>query len=136
MKQKKGNEMAEVVFKEVIQNIHEYNRDNTDDNIMISKIKLEYNGDDYTVEIKQPFGVNFEYTEGIELIIPPDAKRLKKLNYNELSDKCEEYYRSLIGSGGHGIHIEGTSNVHMSNNRFVNEQRVNISLAPVNGTAW
>jgi hypothetical protein len=102
---------------------------------MVSKIELRYKGSDFTVEVKQPFGVNFEDTEGIELMIPDEAI-LKELSYTDFSDKCEDYYRSLIGSTGSGIHIEGCTNVRMSNNTFIQEWKVDVSLASENGTTW
>jgi hypothetical protein len=127
--------MAEVIFKKLLQDTHEHNCVNTDENVMVSQITLMYKNQNFIVEIKQPFGVNFEDTEGIELVIPNEIF-LKELSYDNLSDRCEEYYRSLIGSTGNGIHIEGCTNVRMSNNTFIQEYKVDISLASDNGTTW
>ena len=127
--------MAEITFNKLLQDTHEYNCENEDENVMVSKIDLSYKECNFTVEVKQPFGINFEETEGIELIIP-DEKILKELNYSDLSDRCEDYYRSLIGSKGGGICIEGGTNIRMSNNIFIQEWKVDVSLASDNGTTW
>ena len=127
--------MAEVIFNQVLQNTHEYNCENEDDNVMVSKIGLIYNNQDFTVEIKQPFGTSFEEDEGLELYVPENSL-LGELNYNSLSDECEAYYRSIIGSSGSGIRIEGCGNIHMSNNTFIQSRQVDIPLSTDNGTTW
>ncbi|HIQ28132.1 MAG TPA: hypothetical protein EYH42_06495 [Sulfurovum sp.] len=127
--------MAEITFNKLLQNTHEYNCENADENAMVSKIDLTYKNRNFTVEVKQPFCVNFEDTEGIELIIP-DEKILKELNYSDLSDRCEDYYRGLIGSTGSGIRIEGGTNIRMYNNTFMKKWKVDVSLASDNGTTW
>ena len=127
--------MAEVIFNRLLQDIHEYNCVNTDENVMVSKIGLRYKNKNFTVEVKQPFGVNFEDTEGVELIMPNEAI-LKELNYSDLSDRCEDYYRGLIGSAGNGIRIEGGTDIRMRNNTFIQEWIVDVPLSNDNGTTW
>jgi len=127
--------MAIVKFTKLIQNTHNYNTDGND--ILESDIYIDYKNQNFIVHIRQPSGVNFEETEGVELIIPVESELLQELKYDDLSDKCEEYYRNIIGNSGNGIHIEGnSSNIIMMNNTFNQPLDVDIALAEDNGTTW
>ena len=127
--------MANVEFKKLIQNTHEYNTNGID--ILESEIHLNYKNKDFTINIRQPSGVNFEETDGIELIIPSEVELLKELNYNDFSDECEEYYRNLIGSRGNAINFgHNSQNIIMKNNHIIQSKIVNIPLAEDNGTTW
>jgi hypothetical protein len=127
--------MAEVIFTGLVQGQHNYHFSNQDEDVMVAIIDLVYKGQSFRIEVKQPYGTNFEEDEGFELYVPFDSL-LRELNYSVLSDKCEEYYRSTIGSNGNGIRIEGGSNIRMSNNTFVQQRLVDIPLANDNGTTW
>ena len=118
-----------VIFTRLIQDIHTHNASYENENIMISEITLRYKSQNFILKIQQPYGVNFEDTEGVELIIPEAATLLKELNYDDLSDKCEDYYRDTTRG------ISG-NNIRMRNNLFVREWVVGISLAEENGTTW
>ena len=127
--------MSRVIFTGLVQDKHNYHFSNQDKNVMVATIDLVYNGQNFRTEVKQPYGVDFEEDEGFELYVPFNSP-LRELNYSVFSDKCEEYYRSIIGSSGSGIRIEGGSNIHMNNNTFVQQRQVDIPLANDNGTTW
>ena len=129
------NSMAEVIFTGLVQGQHNYHFSNQDEDVMVATIDLVYKGQSFRIEVKQPYGTNFEEDEGFELYVPFDSL-LREFNYSLLSDRCEEYYRSLIGSNGNGIRIEGGSNIRMSNNIFRQQRSVDIPLANDNGTTW
>ncbi len=129
------NNMAKVIFKGLFQGQHNYHFSNQSENVMVATIDLVYKNQNFRIEVKQPYGTSFEEDEGFEVYIPFDSL-LRELNYSALSDKLEEYYRSLIGSTGRGIRIEGGSNIQMSNNSFVQPMLVDIPLASDNGTTW
>jgi len=127
--------MAKIIFTGLVQGEHNYHFSNQDEDMMVATIDLVYKEQDFRIEVKQPYGTNFEEEEGLELYIPFDSM-LRELKYSDLSDKCEEYYRSLIGSSGNGIRIEGCANVQMSNNSFGKQWEVDIPLVNDNGTTW
>jgi hypothetical protein len=66
-------------------------------------------------DIKQPVGSSFE-TAPLEVSRPSGYRG--PFNYNAFRNAAEAYYRSLVGSQGHGIRIAGATNVRMRNNRF------------------
>ena len=127
--------MRQITFNYLLQDTHDYNCEDQNEDVMVSKIGLTYNEQDFTVEVKQPYGVNFEEEEGFELYIP-DNSLLKELNYSLLSEKCELYYRSIIGSNGSGIRIVGGSNIRMRDNKFVQSMQMDIPLSNDSGTTW
>ncbi len=128
--------MGKVIFTSLAQGEHNYHFSNQDENVMVATIDVVYKGQNFRTEVKQPYGVEFEENEGFELYIPFDSL-LRQLNYNDFSDKCEEYYRNMIGKNGSMIRIgEGANNIKMSNNIILVPWEVDIPLANDNGVTW
>jgi len=129
--------MSSVIFTGLVQGEHNYHFSNKDKDVMVATINLVYKEQPFRIEVKQPYGTNFEEDEGFELYVPFDSQ-LRQLNYMALSDKCEEYYRSKFGRNGSVIQIrEGCTNVKMSNNVVQQSQwRVDIPLSGDNATTW
>jgi hypothetical protein len=82
--------------------------------------------DGLSVFIKQVAGDKYE-TGGIEVDSPNGYGGL--MNYSAFRDAVEGYYRSLIGSTGSAIRIEGgASNLVMRNNMLMREDAVEIEI--------
>ena len=128
--------MAEVIFNGIAQGQHNYHFSNQDQDMMVATIDLIFKNNAFRIEVKQPHGTSFEEDLGFELYLPFDSQ-LRQLNYMALSDKCEEYYRKMVGSQGSMIKIgEGCTNVTMTNNTFVSDWKVDIPLSADNATTW
>ncbi|HEX7708374.1 MAG TPA: hypothetical protein VF701_18070 [Thermoanaerobaculia bacterium] len=110
-------EQARITFTKLIQDSQDLG---SDDDHMISRVffDLEYRGKTYSglhVDLKQSVGGNIE----------SDPLEVGKVggysgpgNYVAFRDAVEQYFRSLVGSGGHGIRITGGTNIRMRNNTF------------------
>lgn len=96
----------------------------SDDEHMVSEVYLAieagrrvYPG--LTVQLKQTVGDDFE-TGAIEVSTPPGCTG--PMNFAAFSRLVAEYYRSLVGGRGKGIHIDADSQrTSMSQNRFNSE---------------
>lgn len=115
--------MVKITFHKCIQDSQDYG---SDEEHMISRVffSLEIEGQKYEnlhVDIKQVVGSNYE-SSPIEVCRPQGYQG--PLNYEAFRNSVEEYYRSLVGSSGSGIHISGGTNVRMRNNVFVKEATV------------
>jgi len=109
---------AKVLFRELIQDSQDYG---SDDEHMVSRVffDLEIDGKKYKgiyADVKQPVGSSFE-SAPLEVSIPENYKG--PFNFEAFRNVVEQYYRSLVGNRGFGIHIEGGSNIRMRNNRFI-----------------
>jgi hypothetical protein len=51
------------------------------------------------------------------------------LDYAPFRQAVEEYYRSLVGSTGRGIHVAGGSNIRMRNNTFAIRQEARVTYS-------
>ncbi|MHC4220777.1 MAG: hypothetical protein ACYST9_00025 [Planctomycetota bacterium] len=130
---------ATIVFSKVIQGSQNYGSFDKNDDYMVSEIHftLEVNDEQYEnmrVEIRQPCGTNYE-EEPIEVgeII---GSYTGTWSHNSFAGLCEQYYRSQIGSMGHGINIQGASQVSMSGNIFVSEARFEMDIPEDGATSW
>ena len=108
---------ARVTFRKCVQDSQEYG---SNDEYMASRVffDLEINGKKYEnlySNIKQVVGGDFE-KDPLEVGTPENYKG--PLNYQAFREAVEDYYRSLVGSKGHGIHIEGGTNIRMYGNVF------------------
>jgi len=110
--------IAKLYLQRLIQDSQDYG---SNDEHMVSRVffDLEIEGARHSnlhADIKQPVGSSFE-SAGLEVSNPSGYKG--PFNYEAFRTIVEQYYRSLIGSGGSGIHISGCSNVRMRNNTFI-----------------
>lgn len=110
---------AKINFHRIIQDTQNYACFQNDEDHMVSRIffTLEVNGSKYKdlmVEIRQPYGTNFE-TEPIEVSKPIGYNG--PWNHNAFSDLCDVYFRKAVGSEAVGIRIKG-QNIRMRNNVF------------------
>lgn len=75
--------------------------------------------------IKQPVGAPFE-TAPLEVSWPEGYEG--SFNNNAFREAVEHYYRSLVGSKGRGIHIQGGSNIRMFENVFIQQSLVELDF--------
>ncbi len=126
---------VKVTFLKMIQDSQDYG---SNDEHMVSRVffSMEVDGKKYDglqVDIKQAVGSSFE-TGPIE-VGPPRGGYRGPFNHQEFRNAVEKYYRSLIGSQGRGIRIEGATNVRMRGNRF--EQDMTAEFGAVGAdVAW
>lgn len=126
---------AKVTFYKCIQDSQEYG---SNDEYMISRIFFDIEMGDQThpnlyVDIKQTVGGNFE-SSSLEVSAPHGYKG--PFNYNAFRNATENYYRSLVGSHGTGIHIGGSaSNIRMYNNTFIRKESVEFEVEGVD-SGW
>ena len=57
-------------------------------------------------------------------------------NHLAFRDAAESYFRSLVGSAGRGIRIEGASNIRMMNNTFDFQQVSEFEIDGSTSGAW
>jgi hypothetical protein len=124
---------AKISFRELIQDSQDYG---SDDEHMVSRVffDFEIEGSVHSnlyADVKQPVGSSFE-TAPLEVSRPSDYKG--PFNWQCFRDAVEQYYRSLVGSQGRGIRIEGASNIRMRNNRFVQPRVVEYEVDPKGGS--
>ena len=135
---------VKVIFHECIQDSQEYG---SDDEHMVSRVffsieatKVENNEtrverhDNLYADLKQVVGGKFEETP-IEVSSPYLSSREPysgPINYGEFRKAAESYFRNLVGSTGHGIHLGG-GNVRMYNNHFTQEHSVEFEAADIRG---
>jgi hypothetical protein len=110
---------ARVTFYKCIQDSQDYG---SDDEHMVSRIfffiEIDEKRFDLHADIKQTVGSSFE-TGPIEVRLPEYYRG--PINYDAFRDAAEKYYRSLVGSLGRGISIQGGTNIRMRNNIFIQE---------------
>lgn len=125
---------ATVTFHKLIQDSQDYG---SDDEHMVSRafFTLEIGGRIYSnlsVDIKQPLGSTVEST-ALEISHPNDYNG--PINYAVFRDAVEQYYRSLVGTTGSGIRIQGGSNIRMQNNTFIKESKASFDVDK-KGVGW
>jgi hypothetical protein len=100
---------ARVTFYKCIQDSQDYG---SNDEHMVSRVffflEIDEKRLDLHADIKQTVGSSFE-TENYK----------GPFNYDAFRDAAEKYYRSLVGSLGGGIRIQGGTNIRMRNNTFI-----------------
>jgi hypothetical protein len=109
---------ATVTFTRCVQDSQDYG---SDDEHMVSRVffDLDVGGKSHLglcADLKQVVGSNYE-TGAIEVGRPEGYRG--PFNYLAFRDAAERYFRSLVGSGGSGIRMQGASNIRMRNNTFV-----------------
>jgi hypothetical protein len=108
---------ARVTFYKCIQDSQDYG---SNDEHMVSRVffflEIDEKRLDLHADIKQTVGSSFE-TGPIEVRQPENYKG--PFNYDAFRDAAEKYYRSLVGSLGGGIRIQGGTNIRMRNNTFI-----------------
>ncbi len=112
-----------VRFHRCMQDSQEYG---SDDQHMVSRVffTLEVDGrrqGDFHADVKQLVGGGFE-TGALEVGPPVGYEGL--FNQEEFSRATETYFRSLVGSSGSGIRIQGGSRVRIGVNVHVLEREV------------
>ena len=78
---------------------------------MVADVAFDYEAAGWTftdlvARVKSAAGASFE-TDPIEVVLPPEIDG--PINYAQLRDKVEAYYRSAFGSGGWAIRVDATS---------------------------
>ncbi len=109
---------VKMTFQKFIQDSQEYG---SNDEHMVSRVffNIEVDGEnkgEFSADVKQSVGGDYETTP-LEVDVPKDYKG--PLNYQSFRQAVEDYYRSQVGSSGHGIHIAGGANIRMYNNTFI-----------------
>jgi hypothetical protein len=110
---------ARIVFEKLIQDSQNYG---SNDEHMVSRVffTLEITGQkllSLTADIKQSVGANYE-ASALEVSRPRDYSG--PLDYESFRHAVEEYYRSLVGRSGSGVHISG-GHVRMRDNILVHK---------------
>ncbi len=112
-----------VKFHRCHQDSQEYG---SDDEHMVSRVffSLEVDGKpkgEFYTDLKLVVGDDFE-TGAIE--VGPPVGYEGPFSHVQFTNAVTAYFRSLVGSRGSGIHIEGGRNIRMRNNQFVQETEV------------
>lgn len=122
---------AKITFYKCIQDSQDYGSDNEH---MVSRVFFTLQiGDrkfDLHADIKQAVGSGYEMGP-IEVGQPEGYSG--PFNYECFRDAAEKYYRSLVGSTGRGINIQGGANIRMRNNTFI--QKMSVECEVVEGSA-
>jgi hypothetical protein len=118
---------AKVIFQKCIQNSQELGSNSQH---MVSRVffDMEIGGKKYKnlyADVKQPVGGDFE-TAPLEVSWPKDYEG--PFNYNDFRQAVEYYYRSLVGSKGRGIHVQGPGSTFMFDNVFIKKMEVELDL--------
>ena len=126
---------ATVTFTRCVQDSQEYGSDNEH---MVSRVFFDLDVDGRPsaglwVDLKQVVGSDFE-TGPIEVGKPHGY--CGPFNYLAFRDAAERYYRSLVGSTGSGIHLQGGAKVRMQNNVFVMGMVVTFEVDPASTGGW
>lgn len=118
---------AKITFHKCIQDSQEYG---SNDEHMGSRLfftfELGNKKFDLHADIKQAVGSSYE-TGTIEVGLPEGYKG--PFNYEAFRDAAEKYYRSLVGSSAKGINIQGSTNIRMRNNTFIQEMSAECEVA-------
>jgi len=121
---------GKITLQKLIQDSQDYG--STEEH-MISRVFFDFELDGHTYEglyadIKQTVGSSFE-NASLEVSKPMNYKG--PFNYEAFHQIVEQYYRSLVGQSGSGIHTTAGTNIRMRHNIFVQPQ---IAEFPVTST--
>lgn len=102
----------------------------SDDEHMVSRVffTLQLNGGDpipLYADLRQTIGSDYE-TAPLEVSWPKDYEG--PLSYHKFRDEVEAYYRSLVGSQGSAIRLEGAHDVMLIGNVFEKEKIVQFEV--------
>jgi len=125
---------AKVVFFKCLQDSQELG---SNDEHMVSRVffTLEIDGQSFVnlyANLKQTVGDDYE-TGSIEVSQPQGYSG--PLNYEAFSNAAVKYYRSLVGSQGRVIRVEGSRNARMRNNTFMRMMEVEFDIGK-SDTSW
>lgn len=129
------NKKGRVVFKNCNQNLQQVGGN---DEYMVSEVFFTFEIDgkligEFYANLKQEVGSDFE-TGSIEVTLPIGYQG--PFNHAAFSEGAVMYFRSMIGSQGSGIHIEGNcGNIMMQNNTFARDFVIEFDIADP-GTGW
>lgn len=121
---------GKIFLQKLIQDSQDYG--STEEH-MISRVFFDFELDGHTYEglyadIKQTVGSSFENAP-LEVSKPMNYKG--PFNYEAFHQIVEQYYRSLVGQSGAGMHNEGGTNLRMRHKTFV---QPNVAEFPVTST--
>jgi len=130
---------AKVVFNRIVFDTQNYgcfdkNQDHMVSTLYFSLDVAEKHYDNLYVEVRQPYGANFE-SEPLEVGKPIGPYR-GPWNHDAFCDLCETYYRKAIGSKGSGIRITGSTNVRMTNYTFTFRHTGEFDLPESGADSW
>lgn len=124
---------ARVTFNRLVQDSQDYG---SNDEHMVSRVffTLEIDGTKHELyaDIKQTVGSSYE-TGPIEVSKPHGYSG--PFSHQEFQRAAEIYYRSLVGSSGSGIRIQGGANIRMRNNTFFKQAVFEFEVGK-ESTAW
>ena len=130
---------ANITFESVVQDSQDYATFEKSEAHMVSVIRFSMDIADkhfggLSAEVRQPYGTDFE-SEPLEVGRISGGYR-GPWNHAGFSELAERYYRSLIGSAGRGIRIQGGSNIRMRNNTVVSHQEAQLDTPDEPSRAW
>jgi hypothetical protein len=128
---------ATIRIEKCIQDIQNVSS-NPNESRMCSQIYFEMEVDEkvhkeLTVEISQPYGSDYA-NEPVEVGRPEGYEG--PFNHEQFSEAVENYYRSLVGSGGSGISFSGGGNICMKKNTFMKPAEFQIEINHGKEGAW
>ena len=130
---------ATITFNNVMQSAHNYQSFDVNEDFMVSEIHFtlkvaDKQYENMHVEIRQPKGTDYEKVP-IEVgkIIGPYKGTW---NHNDFAALCEQYYRSQVGSMGHGIKFQGATQVEMRDNFFGSTVICKMNIPEDGATSW
>jgi hypothetical protein len=130
---------AKITFESLRQDSQDYATFEPSEAHVVSVIRFGMDvGDKHfsglSVEVRQPYGTDYE-SEPLE-VSPVSGGYRGPWNHVGFAALAEQYYRSLIGSSGRGIHIQGGRHVRMRNNLFVQYRDVELDIPDEPSGAW
>lgn len=132
---------VKVVYSHAVQDSQDYASFDKGQDHVVSTLhfSLEIDGITYgnlRVEVRQPYGTDFE-KEPLEVGRPVgDYPPLETWNYPAFRDLCERYYRSCVGTRGRDIHISGGTNIRMRNNKMGSPWVAEFEIPDAKSPAW
>jgi hypothetical protein len=125
---------AKILLQRLVQDSQEYG---SNDEHMVSRVFFDLIIDgtrhpNLYCDVKQIVGSSFE-TAPMEVSTP--VGYTGAFNHDAFQNIIEKYYRTLVGSQGHGIRITDGSNIRMQNNTFVQPSEATFEVQ-VSGGPW
>jgi hypothetical protein len=130
---------ARITFQSLQQDSQDYGTFEKSDAHVVSVIRFsmdvdEKHFDNLSVEVRQPYGTDFE-SEPLEVSKVIGDYR-GPWNHAKFAELCESYYRNLVGSSGRAIHIGGGGGMRMRDNLFQVTQEAELEIPDEQGGAW
>ena len=125
-------QIGKIILQKLIQDSQDYG--STEEH-MISRVFFDFELDGHTYEglyadIKQTVGSSFENAP-LEVSKPMNYNG--PFNYEAFHQIVEQYYRSLVGQAGSGIHTSAGTNIRMRHNIFVQPHVAEFSVTSTGG---